>query len=156
MTSPRLTHPVATMRATTPNQHITNGRDRTMTTTTTNNITRPAWSDPTLDDPDRGPDHYSHPLDGVWFTSAPVDEWLVDEQVGGRAVTTDRPVTVRVHGFRHDDGHPAVWSDRVIVDGETSPGDESMMSATTARRLAAALTAAADLLEADAAKGGQL
>lgn len=115
--------------------------------TTTSNITRPTWADPALDDPDRGPDHYSHPLDGVWFTSAPVDEWLAVEQVEGRTVTGDRPVVVRVHGFRHDDGHPAVWSDRVIVDGETSPGDESMMSAATARRLAAALTKAAELID---------
>lgn len=129
-------------------------------TTTTSNIARPDWADPTLDLVD---DDNQHPEDNLtWVNSQPVDEWtaVVHEGVD-RTFTGSEPVRVALSGLRHHAGPEVDFSqDQITVTGDLMPGDDGMfglrLTAENARRLAAALTAAADLLEGNAAKGVQL
>ena len=54
-----------------------------------------------------------------------------------------------VDGFRHEAGSDMDWPDTVRVDGDLNPGfaDGLTMPVASARRLAAAITKACDLLE---------
>lgn len=108
---------------------------------------RPAWSDPALDDLDRGPGTHADDA-GIWMKSRPVDQWTVVHEQDGQTFAASDPVRVFVSGFRHDTRPEFDWSDSVHVEGDTDPGGgNNLMKADTARRLAAALVKAADLVE---------
>ena len=112
--------------------------------TTSRTITsRPAWV--AREERDEGPT--THPDDaGAWIYSRPVDSW---QEQG-----TSDAVSVYAGGFRHNKGSEHDWADSVHLEGQLHEGCRALqeyMSPATARRLAAALIAAADLIDA----GGQ-
>lgn len=107
---------------------------------------RPSWADPARDDVDRR--HNTHPDEqGVWFF-ATVDGWTVEEVQDGRVWT--KKVLVELQGFRHDRATIANWPDSVRVDIEDPDGTGAQLNNPhDMRRLAAAVSKAAELLEGE-------
>lgn len=112
-------------------------------------IDRPAWADPVLDSLDDG---NQHPDDNcTWNNSPAIDEWTATVEEGGRTFTGSEPARVALSGVRHHAPGLDFTDDRITVTGDLMPGDDGafglQLTAATARRLAAALARAADVME---------
>lgn len=113
-------------------------------------IDRPYWSAPQLDVVDDG---NQHPDDNcTWINSPAIDEWTVTVEEGERTFTSAEPARVALTGIRHHAPGLDFTEDRITVTGDLMPGDGAFglqLNAPTARRLAAALTLAADVMEGE-------
>lgn len=114
-------------------------------------IDRPSWSSPTLDSVDDG---NQHPDDNcTWINSPAIDEWTVTVEEGERTFTSTEPARVALTGIRHHTPGLDFTGDRITVTGDLMPGDDGafglQLTAPTARRLAAALTLAADVMDGE-------
>jgi hypothetical protein len=87
-----------------------------------------------------------HGAAGVVHYSPPLDAWRLSLE--GAILDRSDCINVRIEGFRHDDVDND-WPDLVVVEARTGSvvSGGVNLEALDARRLAAALVAAADLID---------